>query len=475
MRTVLKRLEGWDIALLKRIKSSIFIKIFLSITAILMLTSLLIYGIAMVATPQSYKAQINERFSERVDQLMEQLQTVSRKDAEKIIVDFCIENQATVSLQSGEETLMFGNSDVLRQGGAGGVGATQTMASMIRFTDSDVSYTVMTAQELKAVNEMSNAFLKLFPWILLTIFIISVLGSFLCSRILAKPVQEISRISKRMSELDMTWHCDINRTDELGVLAGSLNRMAQKLSATIGELENANQQLQMDIEKERKQEKQRRAFFAAVSHELKTPITILKGQVESMIYGIGDYKNKEKHLPVTLETVERMENLLKEILTVSRLTADGFQLSKRSIDLSLLVRECLDTYEPLASKKKIAIHSAALEPAALSLDRKLFEKVISNVLSNAILYSPEGETVTVTLTEKILTVENSGVQIPEKKMPDLFAPLTRVEESRNKQSGGSGLGLYIVKTILDLHGLPYQIQNTERGVCFTIWFQRNQN
>ena len=109
------------------------------------------------------------------------------------------------------------------------------------------------------------------------------------------------------------------------------------------------------------------------------------------------------------------------------------------------------------------------------MDRKLFEKVISNVLSNAILYSPEGETVTVTLTEKILTVENSGVQIPEGKMPDLFAPLTRVEESRNKQSGGSGLGLYIVKTILDLHALPYQIQNTERGVCFTIRFHRNQN
>lgn len=461
--------------MLKWIKRSIFVKTFLSIAAILMLTSLLIYGIAMVATPQSYKAQINERFSERVDQLMEQLQTVSRKDAEEIIVDFCIENQATVSLKGGEDTLMFGNSEVLQQGSAGGVGATQVMASIIRFTDSDVSYTVMTAQELKTVNEMSNAFLKLFPWVLLTIFIISVLGSFLSSRILAKPVQEISRISKRMSELDMTWHCDINRTDELGVLANSLNTMAKKLNAAMTELENANYQLQADIEKEKAQEKQRRAFFAAVSHELKTPITILKGQVESMIYGIGDYKNKEKHLPLALETVERMENLVKEILTVSRLTADGFQISKRPIDLSMLVRECLDTYEPLASKKKITLHSASLENVTLSADRKLFEKVISNVLSNAILYSPEGETVMVTLTERILTVENTGAQVPEEKMPDLFAPLTRVEESRNKQSGGSGLGLYIVKTILDLHGLPCKIQNTDRGVLFMILLHRNQN
>lgn len=461
--------------MLKRIKSSIFVKTFLSIAAILMLTSLLIYGIAMVATPQSYKAQINERFSERTDQLMEQLKTVSRKSAEKIIVNFCIENQATVSLQGGEDTLVFGNSEVLGQGSAGGVGATQAMASPIRFTDSDITYTVMTAQPLKAVNEISDIFLKLFPWVLLTIFIISVIGSFLCSRILAKPVQEISRISKRMSALDMTWHCDINRTDELGVLAGSLNTMAQKLNAAMGELENANHQLQMDIEKERKQEKQRQAFFAAVSHELKTPITILKGQVESMIYGIGDYKNKEKYLPLTLGTVERMENLVKEILTVSKLTADGFRITKLPIDLSLLVRECLKTYEPLALKKKIALNGISLEHVALSVDRKLFEKVISNVLSNAILYSPEGETVKVTLTKEALTIENTGAQIPEDKMPDLFAPLTRVEESRNKQSGGSGLGLYIVRTILDLHDLPYQIQNIAHGVCFTILFHRNQN
>lgn len=441
-----------------------------------MLTSLFIYGIAMVAMPQSYKAQMNKRFSERADQLMEQLETESRKSAEKIIADFCIENNATISLKGDGDNLIFGNSELLEQGNTGSnVGATQVVASITKFTDSDVPYTLMTAQQLKAVNEISDTFLKLFPWILLIVLFISVTGSFIFSKILAKPVQEISRISKRMSTLDMTWHCDINRTDELGVLVDSLNTMAQKLNASMGELENANHQLQMDIEKERKQERQRRTFFAAVSHELKTPITILRGQVESMIYGIGDYKNKEKYLPLALKTVERMENLVKEILTVSRLTADGFQISKYSIDLSILVRECLETYELLAVKKQITLKSDLLVPVALSVDRKLFEKVISNILSNAILYSSQGETVTVTLTDSILTVENTGSQIPEEKMSDLFAPLTRVEESRNKQSGGSGLGLYIVKTILDLHKLPFKIENTERGVLFTIELIQNQN
>lgn len=459
--------------MLKRIKRSIFLKTFLSIASILMLTSLLIYGIVMVATPGQYKAETDERFTENIPQFIQQLKKSSRKDANKIIVDFCIENQAAVILQGGGEKLEFGKET--EQSSADGFSASQALSLSIQFTDSTTPYTMQISQSAKVTNQMTVIFWRLFPWIVLIIFIISISGAFVCSKILAKPVLEISQKSKRMSAMDMTWHCDINRTDELGVLANSLNTMAKKLNAAMTELENANCQLQADIEKEKAQEKQRRAFFAAVSHELKTPITILKGQVESMIYGIGDYKNKEKYLPLTLETVERMENLVKEILTVSRLTADGFQISKRPIDLSLLVRECLDTYEPLASKKKITLHSASLENVTLSADRKLFEKVISNVLSNAILYSPEGETVTVTLTERILTVENTGAQVPEEKMPDLFAPLTRVEESRNKQSGGSGLGLYIVRTILDLHGLPYQIQNTARGVCFTILFHRNQN
>ena len=461
--------------MLKKIKSRIFLKIFLSIASILMLTSLSIYAIAMVATPQSYKTQINERFSANFDRLTEQLQSVSRTEAEKLILNFCIENQAAVSLKGNEDTLMFGNPDALQQDSVGGVGATQVMASPVRFTDSQITYTVMTSQPLQAVNEMSAAFIKLLPWILLTIFVISVIGSFLCSKLLSRPVQELSRISKRMSELDMTWHCDIDRTDELGVLANSLNTMAQKLSAAMAELENANRRLQADIQKEKAQEKQRRAFFAAVSHELKTPIAILKGQIESMIYGIGDYKNREKHLPHALQTVERMEKLVKEILTISRLSADGFQLSKRPVHLGELVRECLTTYEPLALKKGIALEQDHMEDVCLPADKKLFEKAVSNIMSNAIGYSPEGETVKVALTPEALTVENTGAHIPADMMPELFAPLTRVEKSRSKQSGGSGLGLFLVKTILDLHGLSYSLQNTERGVRFTISFHLNQN
>lgn len=454
--------------MLKRIKSSIFLKTFLSIFLILMLASLSIYGIVMVATPGRYKAEIDERFSENTSQLVRLLKQSKRKEADKIIVDYCIENQTAVVLQGGGRKYKFGKET--EQNRSGGYRASQRLVLPIHFTDDKTAYAMEIVQSAKVINEMTLTFLRLLPWIFFIIFVVSAVGSFFCSRILARPILKISRISKRMSELDMTWSCDINRTDELGMLANSLNTMAQKLDTAMTELETANQKLQADIQKERAQERQRKTFFAAVSHELKTPVTILRGQIESMILGIGDYKNKEKYLPLALESVERMENLVQEILTVSRLTSDDFRLSKSQVDLSRLIRECLHAYQPLALKKEILFECGGLENVTLSADKKLLEKVLSNILSNAVLYSPAGEKVKVALTQETLEVVNTGAYIPEKKLPELFAPLTRVEESRSKQSGGSGLGLYIVKTILDLHGFSCDIQNADNGVCFRICF-----
>ena len=448
-------------------------KMFLSIALILMVSSLAIYGIVMVAMPQSYKTQSNRTFTVGVDQLIEELEKGTYKEGETIIDQFCLKNNATITLISKVGKKTFGDTSLTEAVEEDQVGMSKTIGSALKFTDSDEPYTIMIGQKMKVVSQITEVFWRLLPWIMLLIVVISFIGAYICSFIFAKPVLEISRISKRMSEADTTWHCDVSRTDELGVLASSLNTMVQKLNTTMNDLEIANCQLQEDIQKERKQELQRRAFFAAVSHELKTPITILRGQLESMIYKIGDYKDRDKHLPLSLHTVERMENLVKEILTISRLTSDDFRLTRTASNVKQIVQECLTSYQPLASKRNITLHLEILAEPVLEVDKKLLEKAISNIVGNGVFYSPEGENVSAILTDSTLTVENTGIHIPEEKLADVFTPLVRIEESRNQNMGGSGLGLYIVKNILDLHHMKFEIKNSTGGVCFTIWLNHN--
>lgn len=443
---------------------------FINIALILMFASISIYGIVMFTTPKTYQLETDQRLSDSVEELIEKLKTVSREDAKEIITNFCIEYRVAVDLKGENDNLSFGDLSKIQQSTINDTEVSLMTTTTVQFIDSDEKYMFTAAQIGKVDNEMIAIFVRLFPWIILLIIVISILGSYICSRILAKPILKISHISKRMSKLDMTWHCDMNRTDEIGDLANSLNTMAQKLNATMTELETANHQLQLDIEKEKAQEKQRRTFFAAVSHELKTPITILKGQIESMIYNIGDYKNKDKYLPLSLETVERMENMVKEILIISKLTSDSMTLTLLPTDLQILVLECVNAYQPLLLKKNIELDISSLSSTTIDIDKKLFEKVITNIISNAIFYSPIGSKIFVVLNNDIFTVVNTNAHIPEEQIVELFSPLTRVEQSRNTHTGGSGLGLYIVKTILDLHKLPFKIENIDNGVKFSIYF-----
>lgn len=140
------------------------------------------------------------------------------------------------------------------------------------------TYTLQITMSARAVNQLTETFWRLLPIVGIAVLAISLVASYFVTRLLTKPILEISDISKRLTTLDMTWRCDTSRTDEVGTLALNLNTMAARLDSTLKELSAANKKLQADIEQERRQEKLRVDFFRAVSHELKTPITVLKGE-----------------------------------------------------------------------------------------------------------------------------------------------------------------------------------------------------
>ena len=225
-----------------------------------------------------------------------------------------------------------------------------------------------------------------------------------CSRLIAKPVVEISEVSKRMAKLDMTWECNVKRTDEIGILANSLNTMSKELSNTMNELESANKQLKEDMKHIENLNKQQQYFFATASHELKTPITIIKGQVESMIMEIGRYKDTKKILPETLNEIENMESLVKEILSVSKLELKMIDDMKPISVTDILKHTCERLY-PLAEEKKITIHQQIAEQIQIMGNYTLFEKALHNIVSNAVRHSPIKSNVYVTLSTKELVIK----------------------------------------------------------------------
>ncbi|MDE6318923.1 MAG: HAMP domain-containing histidine kinase, partial [Lachnospiraceae bacterium] len=274
---------------------------------------------------------------------------------------------------------------------------------------------------------------------------------------------------------DFTWSCTERRSDELGILAHSLNELARKLSVALNDLQAANSRLEADIERERMLEQAQLDFFSAVSHELKTPITVIKGQLEGMLLNVGKYKEREKYLARSLEVVKAMEGMVQEILTISRIKSSETVLQEEIFDFSDMVKREYGLFEDMVVGKGLEWHEDIQQGLMLQGDKALLEKVVNNLVSNAIHYSPKGSDIFITVRSwngKIqFSIENTGAHLPEDDIPKLFDAFYRVERSRSRQTGGSGLGLYIVKMILEQHGADYQIRNTEQGVCFIVDFR----
>lgn len=455
---------------MQRIRHSLAAKVFLWVFCALGLCSLLVYGMVMAAIPRQYAVLTNSQATQAFQTLTDEINGMAPDAAGKAIHAYCTRYRAAALLTTGDSSVSYGS-----EMGGGELQSTLSLCANVQLFGHEEGSVLTAIVSASETGEITLAFVRILPAALALILLASALSAWMCSRLLAAPVLKISGVSRRMAQMDMTWRYEVNRSDELGVLAESLNTLSEGLSRAMRQLEGANAQLRREISATQALEKQRRDFFAAASHELKTPLTILRGQLESMALGIGDYKHHEKYLPQALATVESMETLVREILTISRMEAGWTQESFALTRLAPLLQDCLAGFAPLAQEKRISIEAAHLcDHAQASINPPLFRKAVSNLFSNAVRYTPPGERIEVTLTDTALTITNTGATIAEEELPTLFAPFTRVDKSRNRLSGGSGLGLYIVKTVLDLHGFGYAIENTANAVCFTIHLHQNE-
>lgn len=470
--------------MIKKVRSRLFAKIFIITMLLTSFCCMITYAVISWIVPKTYSTTLDEGLDEAANTLISEIENMAPSESGKLFDEFILNNN-DVLLQ------LFDSSDneieLPSQSGSmfpvivtGGVATESddpaayraTHSYIFNFADSDEIYTLTVAGSAQEVNLLKDTLAGIFLILFLVILLVAALASFLYSQYVTKPVLRISSASKKMSNLDFNWKCEENRTDELGILAHSLNKMSRRLSASMADLKNANEKLKADIEHERELEQAQLDFFSAVSHELKTPITVIKGQTEGMLLNVGDYQNRNKYLKRSLEIINTMESMVQEILTVARMKSFKIMPAKEKFCFSDMLKQEYVLFEDLIVQKGLNWIENITSDIYMTGDKMLMQKAVNNLASNAVSYSPENSSIYLTaLAEegKIrLEIENTGVHIPDADLPKLFDAFYRVDHSRNKKTGGSGLGLYIVKTILEQHQAQYYIENTERGVLFTV-------
>lgn len=301
----------------------------------------------------------------------------------------------------------------------------------------------------------------------------SLLVAFFTTRHITKPLQQLTDISKRMVDLDFNAKYESNRSNsyEVEELGNHINRLSENLERTISELKTANVELQDDIEKKIQIDEMRKEFLYNVSHELKTPLALIQGYAEGLQECINDdAESREFYCDVIIDEADKMNRMVKKLLTLNQLEFGNDQVVMERFDMTELVRGVANSTKILMEQKGIRLELDNLEEAWVWGDEFKVEEVITNYMSNAINHADGGKVIRVFYTrfeDKLrVSVFNTGQPIPEDDIDKIWVKFYKVDKARTREYGGSGIGLSIVKAIMDSFHQQCGVINHEDGVEF---------
>lgn len=472
-------------------------KLFMTTSLILLAFATLIYVTLYFFLPKFYEKYKTDQLQTGIEEIIDKSKDLTLQNAASLVDEYAQKNNAVIYLQDNQGRIIYFPflQSTIQEGTVfegtvqGGTPAKGFVTSVpikglaqsrnsyeatkpIQFQDANLTLVVFAT--FQPIDEASQVLVRFLPYISIIVLVIGLGSAYLYSRFITKPLIYINKGAQKMANLDFFEKIEVRSMDELGELSNSLNDMSINLQQAIFDLQKANQQLKSDIEKERELETKRREFFAIVAHELKTPLTVMKGYLEGMIYNIGPYQNRDQYLKKNYQIIESLEQLVREILSMSKLEQHTFKLQVEEVNLSKSIDTITKKLEFFASQKGIQIIKEVDADIFVYTDYVLLEKACKNIIHNAIMYSPYNEKVYIKLTKASkqnniqMRVINTGVKIKEEDIQHIFKPFYRIEKSRNRNTGGSGLGLYIVKQIFESLFITYSINNTKQGVEFLV-------
>ncbi|TCJ78762.1 UNVERIFIED_ORG: signal transduction histidine kinase [Bacillus cereus] len=332
--------------------------------------------------------------------------------------------------------------------------------------DGSVTY-IYAMASLQPVDEAVQMVQDYYIYIIAFVVVLIFLASFYYSKQIAKPLLKINDTTKKIAHLDFTEQIPITSKDEIGDLSKNINVLSNKLHSHIGQLEQ-------DIEKERKLENTRKEFISGVSHELKTPLSIMKSCISILKDGVAEHK-KEYYFQAMEREVDKMDTLILDMLELAKFESGTYKMKKDAFYIDAVIEDICEHLSVDIEKKELHVHKNICSFEVVANQSRI-EQVIVNFITNAIRYTPNKEDIVIsTIDEKDrikVCIENKGTHIEEEQLDKIWDRFYRVDAARKRSQGGTGLGLAISKNILELHDTEYGVKNTEDGVLFYFYLPK---
>ncbi|MEB4817472.1 HAMP domain-containing sensor histidine kinase [Bacillus thuringiensis] len=321
---------------------------------------------------------------------------------------------------------------------------------------------------LQPVDEAVQMIKDYYIYLVILVLILIVLVSFYYSKKIAKPLLQINDTTKRIADLDFSEKIPITTKDEIGDLSNSINTLSMTLHSYIN-------QLQQDIEKEKQLENTRKEFISGVSHELKTPLSIMKSCISILEDGVASNK-KEYYFKAMSKEVDKMDMLIIDMLELAKFESGTYKMEMDAFHIDEMIDYICEQLTLDITTKQLHVHKYLPKIEVIANQHRI-EQVITNFITNAIRYTPENENIIVSVIEEKerakVCVENKGAHIAPEHLEKIWDRFYRGDTSRQRSKGGTGLGLAISKNILELHSVQYGVSNTEDGVLFFFYLNKS--
>lgn len=463
----------------KRLK--IFWKVFILTISMLFIMVVLAYLLIYILMPNFYKKYKIEQFREITDEFIVQLkETDSVKEETNLLSEFAQNNGVELALkdESGELIYDFyqgsyivsewdsesdineGMGDSVEMSGDGSDDGNSINIETDYMLKNGEKRNLQLTVPLQPLDEAKQVIIRIYPAACLICIVFALIFAFIFSKLYVKPIKSISKLTRRMSNLEPDIQIPVYTSDEIGELSGDINNLYSELKETIDALNNK-------IDKYSDSENQKIGFLRTVSHELKTPLAAANALMEGLIYEIPPYNtNQKKYLTECKEFLEKAVELVKESLSLSQ---SEYSDKESVCNLKEIVLDVVSDYQMILRSKQIKYRENLPDEIPLMTRKGIFRKALSNIISNAVNYTPENGNISIYYNkdDNSLIIENSCVPLTDEELSLIFKPFY---SGQNDNKMSNGLGLSIVKQLFAMLHISYEFVAAQdnRGMKFII-------